>query len=349
LAKETTLPPVMNPVKEPIRKLTSLMEELVVFLKNDNNRSRGNQNRNWNNLLFWAIDNRSYALKNTPREGGSASRNKILSLDTLFEVYVAKKRKKDNGEVEEIETLEERKKAAKDLVHKKKKVIAKKRKTKPVEPLITSNIQPYSTMMDLQNKKANITYTQLFQVAPNIGKEMNKITRAGRITTTKVAEFCLKQDKEEKTTSMYCEAQVKEKEESKGELDMSEEETVTENNENDSSREYEDEKLVDQSYLYWEFQKNEGEFAWCGKCLKKGYNLDVCIFFKGHEYETIYLNEKKKEEGFKLECMTEKQETRLRAILTKYKSAFKKESGQLGRTSITQHEIYMEDEKACIV
>lgn len=64
-------------------------------------------------------------------------------------------------------------------------------------------------MTDLQNKKANITYAQLFQVAPNLRKEMNKITRAGRTTTTKVAEFCLKQNKEEKTTSMYCEAQVK--------------------------------------------------------------------------------------------------------------------------------------------
>ncbi|CAG8832817.1 5166_t:CDS:2, partial [Gigaspora margarita] len=246
--------------------------------------------------------------------------------------------------------------------------------------------------MDLQNKKADITYAQLFQVAPNIRKEINKITRAGRITIMKVAEFCLKQDKEEKTTSMYCEAQVKghsillildsgtsecvvaanflkeldipidclsivvmvrvhgeqkcplgevdgfsimvggktitsravvtdtensvivsnnwmkkacarldweecelmirdgkkklriptKKEESEGELDILEEETVTETDESDSSEEYENENL-------------------------------------GQEYETIYLNKEKKEEDFKLECMTSKQETRLRAILMKYK------------------------------
>ncbi|CAG8787818.1 13134_t:CDS:10, partial [Gigaspora margarita] len=297
------------------------------------------------------------------------SGNKIPLLDTLFEVYVAKRRKKDNGKVEEIETPEERKEATKEPVHKKKKVIAKKRKTKPVEHLIISNIQPYFIMTDLQNKKADITYAQLFQVAPNIRKEMNKITSIGRITTMKVVEFCLKQDKEEKTTSMYCEAQVKgcpillildsgssgcvvaanflkeldipinhslivvmvrvyrkqkrplEKEESEGELDMLEEKTVTEINESDSSKEYKDKNLVDQLYLYWEFQKNEGKSVWCGKCLK----------------------EEKKEEGFKLGRMTGKQETRLRAILTKYKSTFKEESEQLERTSITQYEIYAED------
>ncbi|CAG8746747.1 2097_t:CDS:2, partial [Gigaspora margarita] len=226
----------------------------------------------------------------TPHKGKSASGTEIPLLDPLFEVYVAKRKKKDNGEVEEIEIPEERMKAAKDPVHKKKK-----------------------------NKKANITYAQLFQVASNIRKEMNKITRIGRIAMTKVAKFCLKQDKEEKTISIYCEAQeldilidrpsivviVRVHGEQKrplgevpitepeGELDMSEEETATETDESDSNEEYKDENL--------------------------------------------------KEDDFKLECIISKQETRLRAILTKYKSAFKEKSEQFGRTSITQHEIYIED------
>ncbi|CAG8850150.1 34192_t:CDS:2, partial [Gigaspora margarita] len=96
------------------------------------------------------------SIKNAPHEGESASGTEILSLDPIFEVYATKRKKKDNGEVEEIEILEERKEAAKDPMHKKKK-----------------------------NKKPDITYAQLFLVAPNIRKEMNKITSVGRIAIMK--------------------------------------------------------------------------------------------------------------------------------------------------------------------
>ncbi|CAG8743180.1 11741_t:CDS:2, partial [Gigaspora margarita] len=50
-------------------------------------------------------------------------------------------------------------------------------------------------MSDLQNKKADITYAQLFQVVPNIRKEIAKITRAERIVISKIAEYCVKMDK----------------------------------------------------------------------------------------------------------------------------------------------------------
>ncbi|RIB02982.1 hypothetical protein C2G38_2049641 [Gigaspora rosea] len=42
-------PSIPDPVREPIKKLTSLMEELVVSLRSD---SRGNQQRNRNNAPF---------------------------------------------------------------------------------------------------------------------------------------------------------------------------------------------------------------------------------------------------------------------------------------------------------
>ncbi|CAG8852148.1 30278_t:CDS:1, partial [Racocetra persica] len=42
-------PTIPDPVGEPIKKLTSLMEELVVSLKSN---SRGNQQRNRNNAPF---------------------------------------------------------------------------------------------------------------------------------------------------------------------------------------------------------------------------------------------------------------------------------------------------------
>ncbi|CAG8804608.1 3126_t:CDS:2, partial [Gigaspora margarita] len=113
--------------------------------------------------------------KNRPTvdESESAFILKNPSNETIIEVYAAKRRKENNGEATEVKTPELSKEESKDHVHKGRKVIAKK------------------------------------TLAPNIRKEITKITRARRIITSKVADFCIKQDKNLKTTSMYCEAQVK--------------------------------------------------------------------------------------------------------------------------------------------
>ncbi|CAG8495755.1 3549_t:CDS:2 [Cetraspora pellucida] len=63
-------------------------------------------------------------------------------------------------------------------------------------------------MTDLQNKKADITYAQLFQAAPNIRKEALKVLRPRRVTKGKLAEFCLNKNDDSYITSMYCNAQV---------------------------------------------------------------------------------------------------------------------------------------------
>ncbi|CAG8718828.1 6022_t:CDS:2 [Ambispora leptoticha] len=63
-------------------------------------------------------------------------------------------------------------------------------------------------MADLQNKKADITYAQLFQMAPNMRKEALKILHPGRVTKGKLADFCLNRSDEAYTISIYCDAQV---------------------------------------------------------------------------------------------------------------------------------------------
>ncbi|CAG8499713.1 12010_t:CDS:2 [Cetraspora pellucida] len=163
-AKKSSTP---DQVEDSVKKLTTLIEELVVSLKNNDN------------------------------------------IESLFEVYAAKKRKRNDDKAVVIGTYNDDKEEADDHMNKTRKA-SKKRKTKLIEPLITSNIQYYLIMTNLQNKKADITYAQLFQVTLNIRKEILKITRTSHITTTKIAEFCSEQDVDVKTTSMYCEAQVKE-------------------------------------------------------------------------------------------------------------------------------------------
>ncbi|CAG8643518.1 9923_t:CDS:2, partial [Cetraspora pellucida] len=63
-------------------------------------------------------------------------------------------------------------------------------------------------MLDLQSKKADITYAQLFQVASGVQKEALKILCPERIIKSKFNEFCLGRNNEFYTTSMYCEANV---------------------------------------------------------------------------------------------------------------------------------------------
>ncbi|CAG8642711.1 28394_t:CDS:2 [Gigaspora margarita] len=65
--------------------------------------------------------------------------------------------------------------------------------------------------MNLQSKKADITYAQLFQAVPNIRKETLKILKLRRTAYTQTAEFCLNKNEETYTMLIYCEAQVKEK------------------------------------------------------------------------------------------------------------------------------------------
>ncbi|CAG8814104.1 3047_t:CDS:2, partial [Gigaspora margarita] len=174
---------LINSTEDPIKKLTLLMEELVVSVKNNNNKTREIYNENRSNFC----KNHSTVTCFACRRPGHISwecpdRNQDSASDEpIIEVYATKRKKGNDGKPTEVKTSELNKKESKDHVHKERKVIAKRRKTKPVKSLIMSNIQPYSVMTDLQNKKADITYAQLLQVAPNIRKEIMKITRAVQV------------------------------------------------------------------------------------------------------------------------------------------------------------------------
>ncbi|CAG8741355.1 6495_t:CDS:2 [Gigaspora margarita] len=145
-----------GPVEDSIKKLIILIGELVMMLKNDNRNNNNNSRptiiENKRAGVLEAEGTSIFKLKNASCEGESAFNSKIPSSDSIFEVFTAKRRKKNNGRVEEVETPE---------------------------------------------------------VAPNIRKEITRIMRAGRVVTTKMAEYCLKVNKEENAISIYCKAQVK--------------------------------------------------------------------------------------------------------------------------------------------
>ncbi|CAG8765015.1 12229_t:CDS:10 [Gigaspora margarita] len=314
-------PPTPELVEDSLKKLTILMGELVIMLKNDNavnenERTRAPETKETSGQNRPTIDvNRAQAIlaQHYLEKSESAFSSEIPSFDPIFEAFAVKRRKKNDSEAEE---------------------------------------------------KADIMYTQLFQVAPNIRKEIAKITRAGRIVMSKMSKCCVKRNKEKKTTSMYCKAQMKgyfillkkiripteycklaninkkiEKKEKptkvKKELEenvpISKEETESESDESDLDEEYKEEILSNKPYLYWELQEDKRDSVWCKKCLK------------GPEYEIVYLNKEKEKEDFNIGPMMGKQEEQLRAILLKYKGTFQKESGQLRKTSIAQYKIYTED------
>ncbi|CAG8761780.1 15899_t:CDS:1, partial [Cetraspora pellucida] len=150
---------------------------------------------------------RTFKLEGAPSKDESAQPSRNPSMTELMEVYAAKRRKDNAGKSVEVEEpFEENAEVEKNGNLKRKPV--KKRKTKLVDHQIITNIQPYSVMMDLQNKKVDITYAQLFQAAPNVRREVLKVLRPGRNVKAKFAEFCLNQNDELYTTSMYCEARV---------------------------------------------------------------------------------------------------------------------------------------------
>ncbi|CAG8537985.1 931_t:CDS:2 [Gigaspora margarita] len=109
-------------------------------------------------------------------------------------------------------------------------------------------------------------------------------------------------------------------EESKDESTDSERESKTEVSED--KKEYEEEKrLISQIYLYCKFYPSK---------------LDT--------YEEAYLGEKKRAQvkKYNLGKMLQEQRGQMKQILQKYEDIFVSELDQLGRTSIVQHEIFME-------
>ncbi|RIB18140.1 hypothetical protein C2G38_2185467 [Gigaspora rosea] len=64
-------------------------------------------------------------------------------------------------------------------------------------------------VLETNKEENNDSVYKLKKIAPNIRKEISKITRPSRVIISKIAKFCPKQDSNQKTTLMYCDAQVK--------------------------------------------------------------------------------------------------------------------------------------------
>ncbi|CAG8775944.1 46396_t:CDS:2, partial [Gigaspora margarita] len=109
---------------------------------------------------------------NAPLEGKSAFSNKNPSRNVI-EAYVGKRRKGNLGNYVEVENNAEVNEENANKDDKPRKLVKKKR------------------------------------TAPNIRKDMFRVLRQGRVSSTKLAEFHQNQAREEMTTSMYCKAKVK--------------------------------------------------------------------------------------------------------------------------------------------
>ncbi|CAG8661594.1 1484_t:CDS:2 [Gigaspora margarita] len=112
-----------------------------------------------------------FKLDDAPLEGECALTSVNLSVAELIEVYAAKRRKDNARKAVEVPNSPEEGNVEPKNDEEPKRKVVKKKKMKLVDPSIITNIQSYLVMTDWQNKKANITYAQLFQAAPNIRKE----------------------------------------------------------------------------------------------------------------------------------------------------------------------------------
>ncbi|CAG8850151.1 6449_t:CDS:2, partial [Gigaspora margarita] len=130
------------------------------------NNARHSENRN-----SLATVPQTNTQKSAPLESESVQLSKNLSVTKLIEVYATKRRKDNSGKPVEVEDSPGTENAEAETDETLKRKPVKKRKTKPIDPQIITNIQPYSVIADLQNKKADITYAQLFQAAPNMKRE----------------------------------------------------------------------------------------------------------------------------------------------------------------------------------
>ncbi|CAG8854241.1 14298_t:CDS:1, partial [Gigaspora margarita] len=108
-----------------------------------------------------------FKLDDAPLEGECVSTSTNPSIAELIEVYAVKRKKDNTGKAVKVPDLLEKGNVEPKNNEEPKRKMVKKKKMKPVDPSIITNIQPYLVITNLQNKKADITYAQLFQAAPN--------------------------------------------------------------------------------------------------------------------------------------------------------------------------------------
>lgn len=101
------------------------------------------------------------------------------------------------------------------------------------------------------------------------------------------------------------------------------------------------------TYLYCEFRPVKEVKDVCNYCLKEGHVREECALEKPLEERSSYhgqeKNEEKEENKSNLGKMTESQKGRMRGLLSRYRDIFAREPSQLGRTTVVQHEIHVEE------
>lgn len=89
----------------------------------------------------------------------------------------------------------------------KKKVTTKKRTVQKTQPSMTTHVQPYNVVADIQQQQANITFGQLFLLSPKMRGDVNKSLRKPGTRNPKMAAQ-VSVNVALSTTSLYCDAEL---------------------------------------------------------------------------------------------------------------------------------------------
>ncbi|RIB06395.1 hypothetical protein C2G38_2217235 [Gigaspora rosea] len=280
-------------------KLTTLMAELVVTLKNDNG-FRGNSNRN-----------RGTNSNNNPRSAVNKSeRTRVHEGEEVPNRNRPTIDKKENdGEAEEVEAPEE-KEEKDDYVHKGKRsrkdsnikisrvLFKMDKEEKPTSIYCEAQVKGHRILLVLDSgssgcvvsanflKEVNIAIDLPFMVVMiGVHGEQKRplgevdefpVTIGGKtISSCAVCELMIWDGRKKiRIPTEYCkstnineriknkEKTIKAKKELEEDVSTSEEETESESSESDLDEEYEKEVLSNKPYLYWESQEDKGDFVW---------------------------------------------------------------------------------------
>ncbi|RIB11793.1 hypothetical protein C2G38_2202511 [Gigaspora rosea] len=278
-----------------------------------------------------------------PLESECASMSKNPSVEELMEVYTTKRRKDNAGKAVEVPDLSE------EETRKKERMMSRKESLNRTDDQYTTSMycesqfngEPIILILDSGSsgcvvsarflKKAGILIdlpSTVMMIGVHVKQKRNDWMKKAR------ARLDWKAYKKTGNKDMdvdSCE---------------SEEEEEIESDDESENDECEEENLLAQLYLCCEFQLVEEQVRErCEQCLKEGHKKGNCVLRKNPDDWTICLTGEIKEEDktFNLREMTGIQKELMRGLLDKYRNIFAREPTQLGRMTVMQHEIHMEE------
>ncbi|CAG8795218.1 1238_t:CDS:2, partial [Cetraspora pellucida] len=131
-------------------------------------------------------------------------------------------------------------------------------------PQIASLVPRYSIVSDIQDKPANITYGQLFRLAPSLRADLDKSLKKKKVPAKRKIRNNISIVSEKRSTALYCDAKILEFKKLASEplrkdhpttvRDLVEGLEETDDELLDSDEEYEDEELEERMYGYSEIE-----------------------------------------------------------------------------------------------